>query len=108
MRTLQLVGFGRFYANMLQVADTSNGTTHYYHEDALGSIRLVTTGAVNITFSSNYAPFGQAVNTTGIEEFQYTDKPADAITGLYYFGAGFYDPAIGRFITEDCHFGTAK
>lgn len=41
--------------------------------------------------------FGLAVNATGIEEFQFTGKPVDIITGLYYFGARFYDPAIGRF-----------
>ena len=95
-----------FYANGLQVAQNASGTPSYFHEDALGSIRLVTTGAVSIAYSSNYLPFGLSVNATGIEESQYTGKPADAITGLYYFGARFYDPSIFRFITMDSQVGS--
>jgi len=34
------------------------------------------------------------------EKYKYTGKEKDA-TGLYYFGARYYDPAIGRFITRD-------
>lgn len=35
-----------------------------------------------------------------IGNYKYTGKEKDA-TGLYYFGARYYDPAIGRFITRD-------
>ena len=35
-----------------------------------------------------------------LEEFKYTGKHQDA-TGLYYFGARYYDPETGRFITKD-------
>jgi RHS repeat-associated protein len=34
------------------------------------------------------------------EKYKYTGKEKDA-TGLYYFGARYYDPTIGRFITRD-------
>ena len=35
------------------------GTSKYYlHEDALGSIRLETTGTVTVKLSSNYVPYG--------------------------------------------------
>jgi RHS repeat-associated protein len=33
--------------------------------------------------------------------YEYTGKKRDSSTGLYYFGARYYDPEIGRFITED-------
>jgi RHS repeat-associated protein len=33
--------------------------------------------------------------------FAYTGKELDAESGLYYFGARYYSPDIGRFITED-------
>ena len=32
-------------------------------------------------------------------------KPYDSVTGLYYFGARFYDPTIGRFVTQDSYSG---
>lgn len=35
-----------------------------------------------------------------IGNYKFTGKEKDA-TGLYYFGARYYDPAIGRFITRD-------
>ena len=31
----------------------------------------------------------------------YTGKKIDRDTGLYYFNARWYDPQLGRFITED-------
>jgi RHS repeat-associated protein len=39
------------------------------------------------------------------EVFMYTGNPQDP-TGLYYFGARFYDPTTGRFITEDSYNGS--
>jgi RHS repeat-associated protein len=36
----------------------------------------------------------------GSEHYQYTGKEKDA-TGLYYYGARYYDPQTGKFITRD-------
>ncbi len=50
-----------------------------------------------------YDPFGNLVEITDDVEnhnHRFTGKPIDS-TGLYYFGARFYDPTIGRFITMD-------
>jgi RHS repeat-associated protein len=72
--------------------------------DALGSIRDVTTATASSVFSSNYEPYGHSyglTETLSIFNFEYTHKPYDSATGLYYYGARFYDPAIERFITED-------
>ncbi|MEW6619834.1 MAG: RHS repeat-associated core domain-containing protein [bacterium] len=33
--------------------------------------------------------------------FTFTGKEYDEATGLYYFGARYYDPKVGRFITKD-------
>jgi RHS repeat-associated protein len=40
--------------------------------------------------------------------FQFSGKPIDGSTGLYYFGARFYNPAIQRFITEDTYPGVKE
>ncbi|MHA2344652.1 MAG: RHS repeat-associated core domain-containing protein [Candidatus Hodarchaeales archaeon] len=55
-------------------------------------------------YETNYKPFGPNQNETGSEEFKYTGKQEDS-SGLYYFGARYYDSEIGRFITEDPIFG---
>jgi len=35
----------------------------------------------------------------------HVGEPGSSVTGLYYFGARYYDPTIGRFITEDSYEG---
>jgi len=34
-------------------------------------------------------------------KYTYTGKELDAGTGLMYYGARYYDPALGRFIQPD-------
>jgi RHS repeat-associated protein len=43
-------------------------------------------------------PSGPPPETRG---YEYTGKKRDSATGLYYFAQRYYDPEIGRFITED-------
>ena len=38
-------------------------------------------------------------------EYKYTGQNEVVSIGLYYYGARYYDPAIGRFITEDTYQG---
>ena len=45
-------------------------------------------------------PFGSDQDEKGSEEFKYTGKRQDT-TGLYFFGARYYDPDTGRFITNN-------
>ena len=40
----------------------------------------------------------------GSEDYRYTGKPEDP-TGLYYYGARYYNSEFGRFITRDTVFG---
>ena len=47
-----------------------------------------------------HVPFGPDQNESGSEEFKYTGKRQGS-SGLYYFGARYYDPEVGKFITED-------
>jgi RHS repeat-associated protein len=92
------------YAGSMHLASNSSGTTEYFHVDHLGSTRLKTTSTGGVIYESNYEPFGPGYGEDGSEEFRYTGKQEDT-TGLYYFGARYYDPVTGRFITRDSVFG---
>ena len=95
-----------FYANGLQVAKMVGTGIYYLHQDNLGSTRLVVTSTLSVSFRSNYVPYGPSYALTGKEVYMYTGKPYDAATGLYYFVARFYDPVIGRFVTQDSYNGS--
>jgi len=89
------------YIGSRLAAKLSSGSTYYFHQDALGSTRLVTTGSTT-SFSSNYQPFGPQYASSGTDPtYKYTDKPQDASSGLYYFGARYYNTTVGRFISRD-------
>jgi RHS repeat-associated protein len=88
-------------AGLLAKKTETAGESHtfYYHTDHLGSTRLVTDESNTIVTSVTYHPFGEPI-LTGEESHLYTGKEIDA-TGLYYYGARYYDPDLGRFMTRD-------
>jgi len=90
----------------LRIANFANGSTYYYHADALGSIRMITYPNGAVAYTNGYQPYGQYTGTlTGnlgkwaIDKFD--GKPYSAVTGLYYEYQRWYDPSIGRFISAD-------
>lgn len=78
-----------------------DSSVEYYFQDAAGNTRLVVDDAREILFSTNYKPFGLEFAKVGSEIYKYSGEHYDSETGLYYFGARYYDPDLGRFITED-------
>jgi len=80
---------------------TMHGESHtfYYHTDHAGSTRLVTDESTHIVSAVTYHPFGEPC-IKGSEKYLFCRKEMDA-TGLYYFGARYYDCDVGRFITRD-------
>ncbi|VAW47644.1 Rhs family protein, partial [hydrothermal vent metagenome] len=80
-----------------------NNEKFYYHPDALGSIMDITDSTGLITQSYVYNSFGEIVQQVGALEnpYTYTGREIDNESGLYYYRARYYDPSIGRFITED-------
>src|SRR6202162_4021538 len=50
-----------------------------------------------------YDSFGKLTASTGslVNPFRYTARESDTETGLYYYRARYYDPASGRFLSED-------
>lgn len=77
------------------------GSNEYYHTDALGSVLGLTTDNGQLATTYSYDPFGNTTITgSSSSPFQYTGRENDG-TGLYYYRARYYSPAIQRFISED-------
>ncbi|TGK01301.1 hypothetical protein EHQ53_08650 [Leptospira langatensis] len=85
----------------------------FLHQDHLGSTTMATDGNGNrITGGDqagashvSYTPYGSIDqdDTFGPDVFRYkyTGQESDSETGLYYYKARYYDPAIGRFLQAD-------
>jgi RHS repeat-associated protein len=80
-----------------------SGATSYYNADGLGSITSVSNVAGALAQTYTFDSFGKQTNSAGslINPFQYTGREFDSETGLYFYRARYYDPASGRFISED-------
>ncbi len=80
------------------------GGTYYFHPDHVGSVSYLTDAAGKIVTRMYYTPYGEKVTSaiTGPDIFhkKYTGQEDDG-TGLLYYKARYYDPAIGRFISAD-------
>lgn len=92
----------RIYAGNQAIAEETNGVVKFLHKDQLGSTRVVTNASGSKIAEYKFAPYGEKEISTGNgTEYGFTDKADDDSTGLDYFGFRFYDPEVGRFITQD-------
>ncbi|HEV2580015.1 MAG TPA: RHS repeat-associated core domain-containing protein, partial [Ktedonobacteraceae bacterium] len=83
----------------------SSGTT-FYLTDALGSILTSFTnasGSAAVKGEQDYAPYGPSRYTQGTINTPkgYTGQYNDSLTGLDYYGARYYDPVVGVFLSAD-------
>ncbi|MEJ7623687.1 MAG: RHS repeat-associated core domain-containing protein [Pyrinomonadaceae bacterium] len=77
------------------------GQTTYFLKDHLGSTRAFTDSTGAVTASTGYDSFGNATNSSFSSRYQFTGREFDSFSGLQYSRARFYDPTLGRFISED-------
>jgi len=84
--------------------DASGKPTNYtYHHDTLQSVVGLSGHTGSVAETQSYGPFGSSLGSTGSSpsELRYTGRERDPATGLYYYRARYYDPEIGRFLSED-------
>ncbi|MEK6954231.1 MAG: RHS repeat-associated core domain-containing protein [Candidatus Micrarchaeota archaeon] len=88
-----------YFAGSKKIAEKENSNLKYIHGDNLGSPVLKTdsAGTAIAGTSAAYDSFGASTGASA----EFTGKPMDEGTGLAYFGARFYDPQIGRFVSAD-------
>jgi RHS repeat-associated protein len=79
------------------------GAVSYYQADGLGSVTSLTDAQGNLAATYQYDSFGNLTDSTGSisNSFGYTAREFDAETGLYFYRARYYDPSLGRFLSED-------
>lgn len=82
------------------------GARRYYAKDHLGSVRAVRTATGAIVEATDYYAFGldlpgrRFVSGSATRE-HFTGKERDSETGFDYFGARYYMPEIGRWMSVD-------
>jgi len=75
----------------------------HYHPDHLGSLNALTNAQGQLVAAIEYYPYGRIRTETGAKlsgDYKFTGKEQDN-SGLYYFGARYYEPQTGKFLTPD-------
>ena len=69
----------------------------YYHQDVVGTPVAETDESGQVLVRANYTPFGEEVIPGAASDpHKFTGKELDDESGLYYFGARYYDAHLGR------------
>jgi RHS repeat-associated protein len=78
---------------------------YFYHHDHLGSSSYLTNQLGNITQHVEYIPFGEVFveekNDKWNTPYLFNGKELDEETGLYYYGARYYDSKINIWLSVD-------
>ncbi|WP_303850146.1 RHS repeat-associated core domain-containing protein [Apibacter mensalis] len=78
---------------------------YYYHPDHLGSSRYITNLDGEIVQHVEYVPFGEVFieerNNSWNTPYLFNGKELDEETGLYYYGARYYNPRESVWLSVD-------
>jgi RHS repeat-associated protein len=83
------------------LAQSVGGVTSYFAADHLGSVVRTTDATGAPTLTRQYDPWGNLLQGSTTSGYAFTGREWDSETGLYYYRARYYDPKLGRFISED-------
>ena len=89
---------------MQQWANGQKADQHFYALDLPAStVRGLFDQDGDVTQRYGYGPFGEPQSASGStgNPLRFAARELDATTGLYYVRARWYDPSMGRFISED-------
>jgi RHS repeat-associated protein len=92
-----------YYANGQRVAMRQEGVVYYIHSDHLGSVSLVTDHVSEAVARQLYHPYGTPRWSQGTlpTDYTFTGQRDEAGLGLMHYGARFYSPRLGRFVSAD-------
>jgi RHS repeat-associated protein len=83
--------------------DGTEASATYYHQDGLGSTRILTNATGTVTDRYSYDAYGVKLSHAGTstESHLFAGEQRDSATGLDYLRARYYDADLGRFISKD-------
>ena len=88
-----------------QEGDAYENLQFYYHADHLGSTSYITNLDGEVVQHVEYVPFGEVFieerNNTWNTPYLFNAKEFDEETGLYYYGARYYDPRLSLWMSTD-------
>ena len=95
----------RAMKNNFQEGDTYEKMQFYYHPDHLGSSSYITNLDGDVVQHIEYVPFGEVFieerNNIWNTPYLFNAKEFDEETGLYYYGARYYDPRLSVWMACD-------
>jgi RHS repeat-associated protein len=85
------------------VRRSSDGAIFYYSQERPGHVAGLINTADQVVNRYEYDPWGQPLSMTEAvpQPLKYGGREYDGETGFYYLRARYYDPELGRFISED-------
>jgi RHS repeat-associated protein len=73
----------------------------FLHLDDRGTSVLATDATGQVVARCEYDPFGMPLAPDADERHLFHGRPWSPEAGLYYFGARWFDPSLGEFLTRD-------
>ena len=105
LEAAQARAMARAAKNNFQEGDTYEKMQFYYHPDHLGSSSYITNLDGEVVQHIEYVPFGEVFieerNNIWNTPYLFNAKEFDEETGLYYYGARYYDPRVSLWISTD-------
>ena len=83
-----------------KIRQKTGNTLYYFAQDHLGSTTALTDSNGAVVERETYDAFGNSA-ASARTRYGFTGRERDSVTGLIYYRARWYDPQLGRFISED-------
>lgn len=88
-----------------QQGDSYEQYQYFYHPDHLGSSSFITNTEGEVVQHIEYVPYGEVFieerNNVWNTPYLFNAKEFDEETGLYYYGARYYDPRLAMWLGVD-------
>ena len=105
LEAAQAQALARAAKNNFQEGDAYEKMQFYYHPDHLGSSSYITNLDGEVVQHIEYVPFGEVFieerNNIWNTPYLFNAKEFDEETGLYYYGARYYEPRVSLWISTD-------